>query len=253
MKLKFYLTFFIALFFSNLLKSQELYFCTEVSELGEPKDPQETWIIGKESGYLSILYHHNNLIKDTMILDIACLEDDDPMVSQWDQQVKLLPFPKQTWSSTIYEFNVAGNYKVTAYTKDYTKLVSKRLRIIQSGTERIAPEYYQFTDLQFCTHIDKGIPKDTASVFGIGPKGGVVMFYLNNQAPFRDSTINLEIRVLEDNEFKVIERMVYSVNPEMSATSFTYNFMTAGDYAVIFRNSESTMMTRGLVRIVEAE
>jgi hypothetical protein len=241
--------------------SQAVYFCSNITENGEPLGVANSWSIDQDGGYTFILYNNGGEpIKGKMLnLDIA--KQEDRVYNSIDKKI-ITSKGKNNWAVLDYEFREPGNYRVTVVDKKGKRLAIGYVTINllkdnpnASATSKdkrhqfddmeVTDESYYNAKISFCAAIKDNKPTDVRDSFAVsdGQQYAYVYIYVLNDKPLKADSIMVDIYRKHGQSYnEYINTYNYGVSSKLPGAYFPLSFYEPGDYSITVYNKEKNYM-----------
>ena len=240
------------IFCTQIAYSQQVYFCTKVSGAGIPGDPSNYWVMKKNGGTLTVLYSQDSIIKDSIYILVLKKDEDKKGVYENVSQM-VMPFVKgRKFEVTAYNFQETGKYRIRVYTPSKV-LADGNVTIALEGQQLVPLSNYKNANLVFCTKVKNNKPLDTSGVFGLTSNPGFIKGYITNDRPLGSSNIYVQVLRKSGKDYLAIDNFNFYTEPTHKAAFFDIPFKDGGEYEIVVRNEESTLIKAMPVKIYMSE
>ncbi len=245
--------------------AQEIYFCSNISDKGEPIGASVSWTLSDKGGYIYIYYtNHKKHIKSKSLIARIMKKTGGNYVNYERRAMELEN--DNTFASLDYQFIEAGNYKVTVQDNTGKDLAISYLTIITINKaepnaidsltrDRQTAEHskdpargYYHARTIFCKTILNGLPTDTGSVFAAGEVNVIVV---NNQPLAADSMIvDVFKKGYESEKYPIyITTKTMKIDRNQNRAGFILNIDQTGQYKIVSYNGRSQTISEGYLTI----
>lgn len=228
------------------IRAQQVSFCSSYSDNGVPKDPSTSWKLGKNGGYIYIIYAGKGKHIKSKSLNIYILKQNNTAYMPYEK--KLVPVRStKNWAVLDYQFIEPGNYEVVV--KDYNnkELASNHLSIHMPNEERMHASGYYHAVTRFSKVVD-GVPADSGTVLAAGQ---VEILVVNNKSLATDSiTIDIFKKGYQTEKYSIyVATKVLVIQDSDRLFRFYYSFDQSGQYKVSAYNRKGEKISDGYVTI----
>lgn len=241
-------------------ESSELTFCAGIDKNGKAIDPNSTWTIGKDGGFVYCLIDNKAPLKsDQLIVDIYKKKGSD--YSKFVDTKYLDVESEWHYAYLKYTFYDPGEYKFNVYNKDevwinteYVTIESKNgtgKKFDYQYTNEVASDHYISSEITFCEDIDEnGFAIGPGKVWEISKDGGYVYCLIDNKVEFKTKELIVDIYKKERNDYsKFVETKRLDIKSNWAYTYFSYTFKEPGDYKYIIYNEDEVWINSATVRV----
>jgi hypothetical protein len=267
------------LFGATGLKAQNLYFCDNFTDGGEPMGTTNSKVFERGGGYVYFLYDNGkkNIKSKVLLISIAVQKNND--YSSYDTKVIEEINHSKNWTVYDYKFTEPGNYRVSILDGEKRELAKGFITITfkedrkenhdyvnddrnEDNTEDEEKDYspvgndYYNADITFTTDVQDGKPVDDGETFTIQPSGGYIYIFVLNDKALRSSGVNLIIHKMNEETYSYDEQIVntpYIVDGELKGTYIQYTFEKPGKFQVQVTNKDDILIAKGYVTIKVAQ
>lgn len=121
----------LAVLLSSAMYAQQLHFCEQYTDKGEPKNSKDTWSLGDDNSVkVGFLYHNG---KTTMDFNKVYFLIEDKANPKMIDEAELRVNPQMNWVATDHYFKRAGEFMVTVYGPGKQALASKLITIVDGA------------------------------------------------------------------------------------------------------------------------
>ena len=227
------------------LHAQQVYFCSSYSEEGVPKDASVNWNLGKNGGYIYILYSNKNRHIKSKTLIVTVLKQSKKDYSNYEKKVMPVRNNKN-WAVLDYQFIEAGKYAVSVQDKNGKELARNYLTIHLKNRDTVTAKSYYNAITKFSK--PGGMPKDTGAVFGTGEVNVLIM----NDKPLKTDSIIIDVfkKGYETEKYSIYVTTKYlPISNEDKVIQFDLEFDQSGQYKISSYNRRSQKISEGFVTI----
>jgi hypothetical protein len=259
------------------LGAQNLYFCDNFTDAGEPMGTTNAKTFESKGGYVYLLYDNGKNIKNKVLLINVAIQKNNEY-TPFDTKVFDNIDHSKTWAVYDYNFSQAGNFKVTILDGEKKELAKGFITVTLKegkkkdhdfvndnkkkdedeekddegdGFDKVNDGYYN-AKMTFTTDIKDGKPVDDYSTFTITSSGGYIYIYVMNDKPLKSAGINLIISKMDEDTYKYDKEVTnepYTINGKIPGTYIQYTFYEAGKYKVEVTNKDDIKIASGYVTI----
>lgn len=240
------------------LFGQAVYFCSNVSETGEPIGVSTTWSIDPDGGFAFILFNNGSDPIKGNILNLDIAKQEDKIYNSIDKKI-IQSKGKNHWAVYDYEFKEPGNYRVTVVDKKGKRLAigyatvnmikdndpnataTSKGKRHQYDDMEVTDESYYNAKLSFCAAIKDNKPTDIRDSFAVtsGQQYAYVYIYVLNDKPLKADSIMVDIyRKHGSNYNEYINTYNYGVSSKLPGAYFPLSFYEPGEYSITVYNKE---------------
>jgi hypothetical protein len=261
------------------LKAQNLYFCDNFTDAGEPMGITNSKVFDSRGGYVYFLYDNGkkNIKSKVLLISIAVQKNND--YSSYDTKVFDNVNHDKNWAVYDYNFTEPGNYRVSILDGEKKELAKGFITVTfkeekqtdnqdyvnkdqdqdqdqdngdnQETYDPVDNNYYN-AKMTFTTDVQDGKPVDDYETFTIQPAGGAIYIYVMNDKPLKSAGINLIIKRMSEETYSYDEEITnepYTINGKIPGTFLQYTFTKAGKYEVRITNKDDVLIAKGFVTI----
>jgi hypothetical protein len=265
MKKIFSFTIVLFFFYSASLIGQQIYFCENVTNNGEPENARSIWQLEDGKAEIEILFDNGEEYIPGSILYLFIDKKYDNTYEPFDS--KTIQIENEiTWLSYNFAFSDYGSYDVYFMDMSRNKLASKKITIAKQGDipidHRAGPKqrlfssnYYSGIKLTYCERVIADKPVNVRDYTSLSKYNGEIYAHLKQSKPLNTDTVYVEVWFKEPNwdEFsEFIESKKYRINKYWLDTFFRYKFTKAGVYKfMIYDENYKLMLSTRPVRVYE--
>lgn len=257
------------------LRAQNLYFCDNFTDAGEPMGTTNSKVFDSKGGYVYFLYDNGkkNIKNKVLLISISVQKNND--YSSYDTKVFESINHDKNWAVYDYNFTEPGNYRVSILDGEKRELAKGFITVTfkneqkenhdyvnddrdreednsEDGEKDYSPvgEDYYNAEMTFTNDVQDGKPVDDMESFPISSSGKDIYIYVMNDKPMNSSGINLIINRMDEQTYSYSEQIVntpYIINGDLYGTYIQYTFNRQGKYQVQVTNSDNVLIAKGYV------
>lgn len=239
--------FFLLFIFTVIINAQQVYFCQNITDKGEPLNTTMELNIRPGGDYIYILLENDVSLESIIYLfiDKKGAEQYDPYDSKIIRNSDL-----DTWVKFNYKFISPGEYKASFMDKDRNLIAEGKLKVNLAGTTaaaitEVSKSFYDNTKVFFCERVIAEKPLNIKSSTNINENEGLIYLYLKSDQPLGTRLILVDVwrkkpGTRDYDEF--IESKKFKVRKDWDYTFFKFYLKSPGDYKfMIYSENEKTI------------
>ncbi len=245
------------------MSAQDIYFCSNYTDNGEPVGASKSWILDQNGGDIYILFNNQNKHIKTKSIVAHILKQSGSKYLNYEKRAMDIK-NENTWAILDYQFIEGGNYQVSIEDNTGKILATDNLNIeirnisenLSMGTGRNKndtvhkdpdKDYYHATTV-FSKSLVNGKPEDIGSIF----TAGEVNVFIQNDKPLETDSLIVDVfkKGFETEKYPIyITTKNIAIKLSQKEAGFILNFNETGRYKVVVYNSRSQKISEGYLSI----
>ncbi|NLT51166.1 MAG: hypothetical protein GXX85_09640 [Ignavibacteria bacterium] len=238
--------------FSGIVSSQQIYFCYNVTDKGDPVNPIEEITLRQGPEYFHILLKNQKELRELVYLYIEIKDGNkyEPLESKVLRNINELNFVKYN-----YRFINSGEYRITFKTPERRKIAEAKINVKQAAFEKgneveVSSTYYEDTQIIICERIIDEKPIDFIKYARLSRNDGFIYVYIKADKPLNTKYILSDIWQKKDNtsEFtEFVSSKKLKTNKEWEYTFFKVKLPQKGEYKITLYNDNKKIINSAYI------
>ncbi len=251
----FLFSFFISVFSGSAL-SQQIYFCYNVTDKGDPVNPIEEITLRQGPEYFNILLTNHKSLRELIYLYIEIKDGNkyEPLESKVLRNINELHFVKYN-----YRFINSGEYRITFKTPERRKIAEAKINVKQAasgiGNEtEVSSTYYEDTQIILCERILDEKPVDFIKYARLDQKDGLIYVYIKADKPLNTKYVLADVwrkneKTGDFSEF--VSSKKFKTKKEWGYTFFKVKFPQKGEYKITLYNDNEKIIKSAYITAID--